>query len=56
MHMGRENTIEHCLEHCRIALITWNLRVFGHVGKNIKRMQGKLQSLEAQVAGLSKQE
>ena len=54
--MGRENTLGHCLEHCRIALTTWNSQVFGHVGKNIERMQGKLQSLEAHAAGLSKQE
>nr|POE61701.1 hypothetical protein CFP56_51907 [Quercus suber] len=56
IHMARENTLEHCLEHCRIALSTWNSQVFGHVGKNIEHIQGKLQSLEAQVVGLSKQE
>ena len=54
--MGRENTLEHCLEQCRKTLTTWNSQVFGHVGKNIERIQGKLQSLEAQVVGLSKQE
>ncbi|XP_023907827.1 uncharacterized protein LOC112019538 [Quercus suber] len=47
IHMGRENTLEHCLEHCRTLLSNWNSQVFGHVGKNIERIQGKLQSLEA---------
>ena len=47
IHMGRENTMEHCLENCRIALTAWNLRVFGHVGKNLEHVQKKLQSLEA---------
>ena len=47
IHMGRENTMEHCLENCRIALTAWNSRVFGHVGKNLEHMQKKLQSLEA---------
>ena len=54
--MGRENTLEQCLEQCRTALTTWNSQVFGHVGNNIERIQGKLQSLEAQAVGLSKQE
>lgn len=52
MHMERENTMEHYLENCRIALTIWNSRVFGHVGKNIDHMQGKLQSLETQAVGL----
>ena len=56
IHMGRENTLEYCLEQCRKNLTTWNSQVFGHVGKNIERIQGKLQSLEAQAVGLSKQD
>ena len=55
-HMGRENTLECCLEQCRTKLTIWNSQVFGHVGKNIERIQGKLQALEAQAVGLSKQE
>nr|POE67720.1 hypothetical protein CFP56_13866 [Quercus suber] len=54
IHMGRENTLEHCLEQCRTGLSIWNSQVFGHVGKNIERIQGKLQTLEAQLVGLSK--
>ena len=42
IHMGRENTLRRYLEHCRIALTTWNSQVFGHVRKNIERMLGKL--------------
>ena len=56
IHMERENTLEYCLEQCRTKLTIWNSQVFGHVGKNIERIQGKLQALEAQAVGLSKQE
>ena len=41
IHMGRENTVEHYLENCKIALTAWNSRFFGHVGKNIEHMQKK---------------
>ena len=49
----RGNSIESYLENCRIALTRWNSRVFGHMGKNIGRMQKRLQTLEEQAVGHS---
>ena len=50
-----ENKLESCLENCRTALSNWNDSNSGHVGKNIDRMQRKLQILETQAKGLSNQ-
>ena len=38
--------ISNCLESCRAWLSTWNKTEFGHVGRQIARLEKELQSLE----------
>nr|POE92969.1 hypothetical protein CFP56_48115 [Quercus suber] len=38
--------ISNCLESCRARLSAWNKTEFGHVGKQIARLEKELQSLE----------
>ena len=35
-----------CIDRCRERLLVWNKVEFGHVGRNIVRLQRKLQQLE----------
>ncbi|XP_075653882.1 uncharacterized protein LOC142624234 [Castanea sativa] len=53
LQSGRVNPIESCLEGCRIALTKWYSQVFGHVGKKLKQVQRKLQTLETHAIGLA---
>ena len=46
--VGRGNSIECCLENCKIALTRWNSKVFGHVGKNIERMHERSHTPEVE--------
>ncbi|XP_075645895.1 uncharacterized protein LOC142617056 [Castanea sativa] len=48
LHMGTEFPIESCLENFHAKLKVWNKNYFGHVGKNITRLQKHLQWLEMQ--------
>ncbi|XP_075654781.1 uncharacterized protein LOC142624945 [Castanea sativa] len=41
--------LQSCLERCKVELSTWNATEFGHVGKQIKELQEKLEWLELQL-------
>ena len=38
--------LEECIEECRASLKSWNTQSFGHVGKQVAKLQRKLQALE----------
>ena len=40
--------LQNCLKRCKAESSTWNAIEFGHVGKNIKKLQAKLEWLELQ--------
>ena len=37
---------EACLEECQMSLRSWNTHTFGHAGKQVAKLQRKLQMLE----------
>lgn len=50
LYLGSNFPIQHYLDNCRSRLELWNKNVFGHVGKNIARLQKHLEWLELQSA------
>lgn len=46
--MGSEFSLANCMDNCRSKLKVWNKHIFGHVGKNIARLQIHLEWLELQ--------